>query len=114
LAKTEIQRSTISWFNGDYWLMNGFLIPHTAQMALCRLIDSGRFKDVDSAIREGIEIVIQENAPRLIRNDRYWLNGLRKIGELCEKAEKAKPDEAGLGNIRLLNRMYRAMEKAMS
>lgn len=103
---------TIHWFNMDYWLLNGLLLPGMAHTALCDLVNSRRFPDVDSAICEGIRIVLEENSPLLIRLDRKWIHMLSDMNEAFKDPRRLKPDEAGEENVRLLNEMYRSMRKA--
>jgi Arc/MetJ-type ribon-helix-helix transcriptional regulator len=104
--------SSIHWFNMDYWLLNGFLLPEVAHTALCELVDLGRFPDLDSAIREGIKIILEENGALLVRHDRKWLPQLADLREVFKDASNVKPDEAGMGNVRLLDQMREASEKA--
>lgn len=96
----------------DYLLLNGFLLPDRAHSALCDLITLGRFRDLDSAIREGIRTVLEENASLLIRNDRKWIPMLSRMDKIFKNAASAKPDEAGGENMRFLQEMYKAMDKA--
>jgi Arc/MetJ-type ribon-helix-helix transcriptional regulator len=102
----------VSWYSVDHWLLNGFLLPGLAYSALCDLMRLGRFHDVDSAIREGIRIVLDENTPLLVRSDRKWLHQLSRMDDAFKEVACAKPDEAGAENLRRLNEMYEAMRKA--
>jgi len=63
----------VSWYNTDHWLMNGFLLPSTAHSALGDLVRLGRFPSLDAAVSEDIRILLEENAPLLIRNDHRWM-----------------------------------------
>jgi hypothetical protein len=64
------------------------------------------------AIREGIRIVLEENASLLVRNDRKWMRLLSHMDRIFKNAAPAKSDEAGKENLRFLNEMYKAMNKA--
>ena len=103
---------TIHWYNLDYWLLNGLLLPGMAHTALCELVNSRRFPDVDSAICEGIRIVLQENSPLLIRLDRKWIHMLSDMNTAFKDPARAKPDGAGEENVRFLNQMYESIRKA--
>ena len=96
----------------DYWLLNGFLLLGSAFSALCELIRLGRFHGLDAAIPESIRILVEENAPMLVRSDRRWIPGLNQMHEITEDAAHAKPDEAGARNMHFLNEMYAVMRKA--
>lgn len=105
--------SAVSWFNGDYWLLNGFLLPELAYSALCELVRSGCFHDLDSAIRMGIKVIIDENTALLVRGNRRWIDQLTHLErDFKENPAIAKPDNAGEENIRFLNQMYASMHKA--
>lgn len=115
MKKTRKERdrySTIHWYNLNYWLLNGFLLPSDAHSALCELINLGRFHDVDAAIREGIRTVIEENSALLVRNDRKWIPRLSGMSEGFKDARREKPDRAGEENVQFLNQMYQRMRKA--
>jgi Arc/MetJ-type ribon-helix-helix transcriptional regulator len=104
--------SRVSWHSMDYWLLNGFLLPELAYEGLGALIELGRFQSLDTAIREGIRVLLEENAPALIRSDRKWLRLLGPADEACKKdTATVKPDLAGEENLRFLNQMYQAMDK---
>jgi hypothetical protein len=75
----------------DYWLLNGFLLLGSAFSALCELIRLGRFHGLDAAIPESIRILVEENAPMLVRSDRRWIPGLNQMHEITEDAAHAKP-----------------------
>ena len=105
--------SRVSWHSMDYWLLNGFLLPELAYEGLGALIELGRFQNLDTAIREGIRVLLEENAPALIRSDRKWLRLLGPADEACRKdATTAKADVAGEENLRFLAELYKAMDKA--
>jgi Arc/MetJ-type ribon-helix-helix transcriptional regulator len=104
-------RGRVSWYNIDNWLLNGFILPASAYTTLCELVNAGRFHDLDSAIREGIRTIIEENTSQLIRQDRGQMRRLMRINQDLENAAQAKPDNHGMGNMRHLNRMYQAMQR---
>jgi Arc/MetJ-type ribon-helix-helix transcriptional regulator len=105
--------SRVSWHSRDYQLLNGFLLPELAYSALSELIRLGHFQNLDAAIREGLRILLEENAPALVRSDRKWLRLLGPADEACRKdATTAKADVAGEENLRFLAEMYKAMDKA--
>ena len=104
--------SRVSWHSVDYWLLNGFLVPERAYSALSELITLGRYPDLDTAIREGIRTVIEENASLLVRTDHKWIPQLASMDEAFKDPASAKPDNAGKEHLRFLNQMYQAMNKA--
>jgi Arc/MetJ-type ribon-helix-helix transcriptional regulator len=104
--------SRVSWYSADYWLLNGFLLPELAHSALSDLIRAGRFEGLDAAIREGLRVIVEENAPLLVRTDTKWVRLLSQMNKAFKDARRAKPDVAGAENLRFLNEMYQAMDKA--
>jgi hypothetical protein len=66
------------------------------------------------AILEGIKTVLEENAALLVRKDQKWLRLLNNMDEIFKDAKGEKPDTAGAENLRFLNEMYKAREKAES
>jgi Arc/MetJ-type ribon-helix-helix transcriptional regulator len=111
-SKKRDHYGSIAWYNTDYWLLNGFLLPDRAHSALSELIRSGRFHDLDAAIREGIRIVLEENSALLIRNDRKWIPMLSRMDEIFKNAAFEKPDRAGAEHVKFLNQMYQSIAKA--
>lgn len=99
----------VSWYNTEHWLMNGFLLPARAHSALGDLVGLGRFPNLEAAVREGIRMLLEENSSLLIRNNPNWIHWLADIDEIFK--DPKEPDLAGKGNMRLLEQMYKAMNK---
>ena len=112
VSKSRLHRSSIHWYNMDHWLLNGFLLPDRAHSALCELITLGRFPSLDTAIREGVRIVLEENMSMLVRSDHKWIRLLSPMDKVFKDPAMAKPDEVGAENLRFLSEMYKAMAKA--
>lgn len=110
--KAKAHSSSIHWFNVDYWMQNGFLLPELGYSALCELVNLGRFESLDTAILEGIRTVLEENTSLLVRSDRKWIRRLNHMDEAFRDPSREKPDEAGAENLRFLNEMYKARAKA--
>jgi Arc/MetJ-type ribon-helix-helix transcriptional regulator len=101
--------SRISWHSMNYSLLNGFLLPDLAYSALCDLIRTGRFHNLDESIQAGIRLIIEENAPLLMRTDAKWIRLLSQMNETFKNASHAKADEAGTENVHFLKELYNAM-----
>jgi len=112
-SKTN-HHGSISWYNMNYWLLNGFLLPGLGYSALCDLVRAGRFKSLDAAILEGIGAIIEENASLLVRTDSKWMHMLNGLKDVNKDPRHEKPDLAGAENVRFLEKMYEAREKAES
>jgi hypothetical protein len=111
--KKKNQYSSIAWYNTNYWLLNGFLLPELAYSAISDLILAGRVKGLDAALREAIRNLIAENTAVLVRTNAKWTKLLGEMDEAFkENAAAAKPDNAGAENLRLLEKMYTARAKA--
>lgn len=92
-------------------IVNGLLIPGGALSAIDDLIGIGRYQNLEEAVREGLAIVIDENAPSLIRANKYWLRGLAGLKKIFSDTDKAKPDSDGLRNLNHLQEMYTAISR---
>ena len=110
--KSTRRHSTVHWYNRDYWLQNGFLLPERAYSALCELINLGRYGSLDEAIRAGIRTVIEENSALLVRSNSKWVNDLSHLDETFKDPSCERPDNAGAENLRLLDKMYEAIHKS--
>ena len=111
-AKERRHYGTVAWYNLVYWLLNGFLLPGEAYSGLCALVNAGRFKSLHEAIREGIRSILDENASLLVRTDSKWMYAWKQMNGQFKGAVQAKPDTAGAENLKLLDKMYEAMNKS--
>lgn len=110
-VKPKNHHGSIAWFNMNYWMLNGLLLPSLAYTAICDLVNLGRVSSLDGAIREGLRMVIEENTPLLVRSDRKWIRYLSRMDEAFRETKREKPDNAGAENLRFLNKMYEARAK---
>jgi Arc/MetJ-type ribon-helix-helix transcriptional regulator len=109
MSNSKKSHLRVSWYNMDHWLMNGFALPATAHSALAALVRLGRFPSLEIAIRQGIRMLLEENAALLARSDHKWMQLLADMDGIFK--DPKEPDVVGKANIRLLEQMYKAMAK---
>ncbi|MGD0177749.1 MAG: hypothetical protein ABSC50_13100 [Candidatus Bathyarchaeia archaeon] len=88
----------VKWYNMDYKLLSGVVLPEHAWNALVQLAPIFGCRDLGHAVRFAIEQFIEQNAGILVTKDRDWI---RKLGELRGQVDLngTKPDGAGIENV---------------
>jgi len=101
----------VSWYNMNYKLLNGLVLPEYAWNGLTELAPVFGCRDLGHALRFAIEQFLVANAGILVTKDKDWI---RKLAELRNMTELngSKPDSTGIENVRLLNGMFDQMRKA--
>jgi Arc/MetJ-type ribon-helix-helix transcriptional regulator len=104
--KARENYGTVHWFNMNYWLLNGFMLPSEAYSDICHLVNQGRYSGVDEAIRAGIKTLLLQNARFLPEQS------LGHLDKTFKHPAHEKPDKAGQYNVDLLEKMYASIQKA--
>lgn len=105
----------ITWYNMSYWLVNGLLLKDKAWTALEDLIELGRYEDLGEALREGVRLLLLENAD-ILGNTPHTALGRSKI-QIVESIVNLKtpgdmaPDTMGSYHRELLEEMYEKIRK---
>jgi hypothetical protein len=102
--------ANVVWYNMDYKLLNGVVLPNNAWDGLVDLAPIFRCRDLGQTVRFAIEQFLMQNAGILVTKDKGWIG---KLAELRAQTDLngRKPDGAGMENVQLLHRMYDQMKE---
>lgn len=100
--------ATATWYNMDYWLVNGLLLKNTHFTALGDLIP-WKYENVGEAIREGVKLLLLENAALLAAGAHTLHKSKVKLVQAIvspDRPQDMKPDGVGSFKVRVLEEMY--------